>query len=105
MIVTDTLLDEIAERIVKAVHPEKILLFGSQAWGNPNESSDLDLFVIVPHSDSPTYKRAREVYRCLRGIKAPIDVIVRTRDEVEQSRKVVTSLVSTVLEKGRVLYG
>lgn len=103
--VTDKLLNEIAKRIVKRIHPEKVILFGSYAWGVPHDSSDLDIFVIVPHSDEPSYRRARPVYNCLRGIGVPIDIIVKTHDEVERTVKVATSLSRIVMEKGKLLYG
>lgn len=79
--------------------------FGSYAWGTPHEDSDLDLFVIVHSSDQPAYRRARAIYRCLRDIAVPVDVIVQTHDEVARSSKVVASLARKVLEQGRVLYG
>jgi len=103
--ITSQLLNEIVSRIVKAIVVEKIILFGSHAWGKQGESSDIDLFVIVPYSDEPYYRRAREIYKCLRGIGVPVDVIVRTHDEVERSKGVATSLTKAVLEKGKVLYG
>lgn len=103
--ITPQLLDEITRRIAETVGPEKIILFGSHAWGEPGESSDIDLFVIVPHSDERSYRRARQIYVCLRGIGVAVDVIVQTRDEVERSKNVATSLVKAILEKGRVLYG
>lgn len=103
--VTDELLKVIAERIGSEMHPERIFLFGSHAWGTPSESSDLDLFVVVSESDQPAYRRARQAYRCLRGIGVPVEIIVQTRDEVERSRNVVTSLARKVIEQGRVIYG
>lgn len=103
--VTVELLNEITRRIVERVHPERIILFGSRAWGVPTESSDVDLFVILPHSEEPSYRRARTIYQCLRGIGAPIDVIVQTHEEVERSKSVRTSLARNVLDRGRVLYG
>lgn len=103
--VTAELLNEITRRIVESVHPEKIILFGSQAWGSPSETSDLDLFIVLPYSEEPVYRRPRTIYRCLRGIGVPIDVVVQTHDEVERSKGVVTSLAKIVLEKGKVLYG
>lgn len=99
------LLEEIKERIIKTMRPEKIILFGSHAWGTPEEGSDLDLFIVVPWSDQPAYQRAREVYRALRGLDVAIDVVVQTQEEVERGRKVATSLARRVLEQGRVLYG
>lgn len=99
------ILEEVTERIVNAVHPERILLFGSHVWGQPTEDSDIDLLIVVRHSDQPTYRRAREVYRSLRGLPLPVEVIVRTRDEVAQAARVVTSLERRVVAEGQVLYG
>jgi predicted nucleotidyltransferase len=92
-------------RIVESLHPNKIVLFGSYAWGKPNEDSDIDLFIIVDSSGEPEYRRARKVYRCLRGVPVPIDVIVKTTNEVRKSAKVVSSLTRKILEEGKVLYG
>lgn len=98
-------LDEVVHRIVQAVHPEQILLFGSQAWGQPNEESDIDLLVVIGASSDPGYRRAREVYRSLRGIRLPIEVVVRTRDEMIHAARVPTSLERQALDQGRLLYG
>ena len=98
-------MDEITKRIVDKVGPEKIILFGSQAWGTLGESSDVDLFIFVSQSKEPAYRRARNVYQCLHGIGVPIDIIVQTHDEVERSKGVVRSLARHVLDKGKVLYG
>lgn len=97
------LLSEIVERIDAALKPEQIILFGSHAWGKPHEDSDVDLFVILTDSQQPPHQRAREVYRCLRGIGVPVDVVVQTRREVERSRHVRSSLAARVLAEGRVL--
>jgi predicted nucleotidyltransferase len=99
------LLREITERLASEFDPEGIVLFGSHAWGEPNEDSDLDLLVIVSDSDERPARRARRAYRCLRGVKAPLDVLVRTRGEVDRHRNVRASLVSRALDDGIVLYG
>jgi predicted nucleotidyltransferase len=99
------LLEEVSRRICEAVQPEKIIIFGSHAWGSPTEASDLDLFVIVSASDQPSYRRSRALYKSLRGLKVPVDLVVRTSEEVEQSKTVATSLDRKVLEEGRVLHG
>ncbi len=103
--ITSELLNEITKRIAEVVHPEKIILFGSHAWGIPEESSDVDLFVVLSRSEEPSYRRARVIYKCLRGIGVPVDVIVQTHDEVARSKTVATSLARKVLEQGKVLYG
>lgn len=99
------ILEDVTKRIVNAVHPERILLFGSHVWGQPTEDSDIDLLIVVRHSDQPTYRRAREVYRSLRGLPWPVEVIVRTGDEVAQAARVVTSLERRIVAEGQVLYG
>jgi len=101
---TQGMLDTIVEKIVQAIHPKKIILFGSYAWGNPSVDSDVDLFVIVDASDEPGYRRARSVYAALRGVVVPIDLIVKTQAEVQKNASVITSLTKKVLEQGQVLY-
>jgi predicted nucleotidyltransferase len=96
------LLSEVTKRVAETVHPEKIILFGSHVWGTPTEDSDLDIFVIVSCCDQPAYRRARPIYKALRGLKVPIDII---RAEVERSKNVATSLVKKVMEEGRILHG
>jgi predicted nucleotidyltransferase len=103
--VSSDALAEVVHRIIQAVHPEQILLFGSQAWGQPNEDSDIDLLVVLGASREPGYRRAREVYRSLRGIRLPIEVVVRTRDEMIRAGRVPTSLERQALDRGRLLYG
>jgi predicted nucleotidyltransferase len=98
-------LDEITNRLVAEFAPEEIILFGSHAWGTPDANSDLDLLVVVTASDQPAPRRAARAYRCLREVPVPLDILVKTRDEVERTRHVPASLVHEVLKRGRVLYG
>jgi len=104
--VTDELLSKVSDCIVKSIQPERIVLFGSSyAWGNPHLDSDVDLFVVVSSSDLPSYKRARAVYRSLRDIVVPFDVIVQTRKEVERAVRVPSSFTHKVMDEGKILYG
>ena len=103
--VSRDLLEEMTRRLVAELQPEQIILFGSHAWGRPDEDSDVDLLVIVPHADDKPTERARRAYRCLRGLMVPADILVKTRVEVERFRRVHASLESEILERGKVLYG
>jgi len=103
--VSKELLDEITRRLVEEFQPEKIILFGSHAWGEPNDDSDVDLYVIVKESDLPPAKRSMRAYRSLRGVRFPKDILVRTRAEVDRYKDVRASLEHRVLERGKVLYG
>ena len=98
-------LEEAIRRIAAALRPEKIYLFGSHAWGTVTQDSDIDLLVIVKDSNQPTYRLSHEAYRSLRGIREPFEVVVRTVDEVEKSKFVVTSLVKKMVEQGKLVYG
>lgn len=98
-------LEVVTRRIVDAIQPEKIILFGSHIWGKPNEDSDVDLLVVLADSEQPGYRRARDIYHSLRGIRLPIEVLVRTRDEMERGSQMKASLERKILEEGKVLHG
>ena len=102
--VTQEQIDEIKKRIVENIMPEKIILFGSYAKGTATEESDLDL-LIVKESNIPRYKRGREVRKYLRGLKIPVDLLVYTKDEIKRWSNVKTAFITTVMGKGKVLYG
>ncbi len=102
--ITNELLNQITTRLIEALKPEKIILFGSYAYGVPTEDSDLDLLVVVAESDEPRYKRARKAYKALRRIGLPKDILVMTRAEVEQKSNVLSSLVWQALRNGKILY-
>ena len=99
------LLDEIVTRLVQRLHPEQVILFGSHAYGEPTEDSDIDLLVIIAQSNEPRYRRARPAYQALRGLGVAKDVIVMTREEVEQQANVPHSIANQALRLGKVLYG
>jgi predicted nucleotidyltransferase len=98
-------LGEVTRRLAEEFHPEKIWLFGSHAWDQPNDDSDVDLMVIVPHSDERAIKRMQRAHQCLTGIGFPKDVLVPTRAEVDRYNHLRASLFHQVLTKGRKLYG
>lgn len=99
------ILDEMVRRLVAEFQPEKIILFGSYAWGEPNEDSDVDLYVIVPDNGEKAIDRMHRAYCCVSGLGMPVDVLVRTRSRVERFRNVHASLECEILERGKVLYG
>ncbi len=101
----DRVILDITDRLVKEFNPENIFLFGSHVWGTPNADSDLDLLVILSSSNISSNKRSTLAYRCLRDIPYPLDILVKTREEVEKFSQVPQSLEHHILLKGRCLYG
>lgn len=102
--VDDDLLHEITQRLVEQFQPEQIFLFGSQVWGTPTLSSDIDLMVIIPQSKLSDYERSVQGHRCLGGLDIAKDVIVRTRAEFDFFKDVRASLEYKIAHQGRVLY-
>ncbi len=101
----EKLLLDITNRLVNEFRPENIFLFGSHAWGTPHKDSDLDLLVIVTNSNASSSKRSSIAYRCLRDIPYPIDILVKTRKEIEKYAQIPMSLEHQILHKGKCLYG
>lgn len=102
---SEAMLNEITRRLVATYQPEQVVLFGSHAWGNPDENSDVDLLVVLSASDEPAYRRASAGYRSLFGVGVPCDVWVRTREEVLREAPLSTTLTHKIIREGRVLHG
>ena len=103
--VSQDLLNEVTRRLAAEFKLEQVWLFGSYAWGQPDEESDLDLLVVVPESNESPVRRAQRAHRCLRGLTMAKDVLVKTRAELERFRHVPASLEAEILERGRLIYG
>lgn len=96
-------ISEIVQRIAAGYDPDKIILFGSYASGIPDDDSDLDLFV-VKDSDLPRPKRTIQVRKLIYGSGVPIDLIVYTPKEIEDSKDNKFGFVHRVLTTGKTLY-
>ncbi|HMF32635.1 MAG TPA: nucleotidyltransferase domain-containing protein [Candidatus Lokiarchaeia archaeon] len=85
-------------------NPEKIILFGSHARAEERPESDLDLLIILRKSSLPRYKRAVPINLVLSNIIFPMDVIVYTKEEIDEWREVPQAFITTIIAEGRVLY-
>ena len=93
----------ITDQIVKKYQPEKVILFGSYAWGKVGPSSDIDLF-IIKESDLPRRFRTTRVERILGSVSFPVDVLVYTPKEVEERKALGDFFIRNIFKKGKVLY-
>ncbi len=100
----ETLLQEMTRRLVAEFQPCQIYLFGSHAWGKPNEDSDVDLLVIVPDSDEPSRERGLRARTCLKDLRVAKDILVKTQAEIDWAGWVYASLESEILECGVKLH-
>ena len=94
---------EIREKIVREMNPEKIILFGSYAWGKPNSDSDVDLF-IVKDSKERRIDRIREVRKIILGSGVAVDILVYTPKEIEKRVDLEDPFILNILNKGRIIY-
>ncbi len=101
--VTDALLSEMVSKIVKHFHPDKVILFGSRAWGEPTKESDLDILVVMDVDGSPI-RKASEISRIARPRFLPMDIIVRTPDEIEHRIGIGDPFIKRIMNHGKVLY-
>lgn len=95
-------IQEIVQKIVKEFKPEKIILFGSWAWGNPSPDSDVDLFVVKETRD--TRRTAREIDGALWGRTIPLDIVVYTPDSVKKGLDGGDFFINDITKKGKLLY-
>jgi len=95
---------KIAKQIKLRFQPQKIVLFGSYAWGKPTEDSDIDLFLVM-ESKLRRDERAVQVSDLFPHRLFPLDVIVYTPAETDLSLKRGNPFIKEILSKGKVLYG
>jgi len=96
-------LDDLIERVITAVHPLRILLFGSTARGEAGRFSDVDLLVIVADG-SHRRKTAQCIYRHLLGFAIPVDIVVATPSDIEKYKDSPGLIYREALREGRELY-
>ncbi len=91
------------QRIVRELHPEKIILFGSYAYGNPTPDSDVDLLVIM-ETDLPSSQRYVAVSRLINPRPFPVDIIVKRPDEMKSALEKGDLFLREIVTQGIVLY-
>ena len=90
-----------ARAIAEEFHPDKIILFGSYAYGTPNEDSDVDLLVVMPAWNQ--LSKAVQI-RWRLAAPFPMDLIVRTPKEMKWRLEEGECFLTHIVSKGKVLY-
>lgn len=94
---------ELVQRIVDAVNPLRIILFGSAARGEAGQESDIDVLVIMPEG-THRRKTAQYLHTQLFGIPFSVDIIVATTGDLERHKENIGLIYRTILKEGRELY-
>jgi predicted nucleotidyltransferase len=97
-------IDNIKNQLIEKYRPEKIILFGSAAWGSGDEVNDLDFFIVK--KDIPYYgsDRITELYR-LMDTHTAVDYIVYKPEEVEKWLSLGDPFLKNIFAEGKLLYG
>jgi uncharacterized protein len=105
-------IQEATKRLVEAYNPVAIYLFGSYAWGEPNEDSDLDFMVIVSDNVHPDFAYLRQKRRKIdeefyknENLNFPIDILVNTESKFFKTSNHPSTLQFKILNEGKKSYG
>jgi len=103
MVIARSEFSTLVARIVEAVRPERVVVFGSHARGEAGARSDVDILVVAD-SNRPRYERAVPIYRAVADLPWELDILVYTPAEVREWSRVDQAFVTSALREGRVLY-
>ena len=93
---------DLCRQIVEVCHPQKIVLFGSYAYGSPTEDSDVDLMVVMPFEGHPAYQAG--TIRSQIHTPLAVDLLVRTPEQIRERMELGDPFMQEIIEQGKVLY-
>lgn len=106
---TKTIIDQIAQRIKNNLNPDKIILFGSFAYGNPRDTSDIDILIVKDLDKNEIRKHRVLAKRYLRDIMLKndidIDVIIDSWERIRERIRIGDLFMKEIIENGQVIYG
>jgi predicted nucleotidyltransferase len=105
--VPKSVLDEMVRVIVDAIDPERIIMFGSHARGNAGPDSDVDILVVDPKPYNENRSRISLFEKLLRRLlffPFPLDLLLYSKDEVEDWKDSRHHVIGTAIREGKVLY-
>src|ERR1043165_2601207 len=92
----------LSDRIAGEFNPERIILFGSYAYGTPDNDSDVDLLVILPFKGKPVRKALEIINKTNPNIS--LDLLVRTPEQVKERLDNRDWFICEIIQKGITLY-
>jgi predicted nucleotidyltransferase len=105
--VTEEVIKQMVQDIVREVDPEEIWLFGSQASGRAGPDSDVDLLIVEREPFGPGRSRLAEITRvfdALRDFPLALDVLMYSRAELEKWRDSLNHIAAQCIREGRLVY-
>ena len=100
--VSETEIRAIVDKIVEEFHPEKVILFGSYAYGTASEDSDVDLLVVMPFEGNPVWKAVEIINKIHPRIA--LDLLVRSKEVIKQRIEWDDFFLMEIMNKGKEIY-
>lgn len=101
--VSPRLIAKVIQQIVKGTHTQKVILFGSYAYGQPGPHSDVDLLIIMESRRRPA-ERAVQIARLLQFYPFSMDIFVRTPAEIRKRLQMGDPFYREIMQRGKILY-
>jgi predicted nucleotidyltransferase len=104
---TSGIVEQIVQAIVRAVNPDRILLFGSRARGTSSPDSDLDLLIVEDQSFTAGRSRRKEmarIWQALPDVAVPTDILLFSREEFEHWSHSRNHVIGRAVREGQLLY-
>ncbi len=102
IMITPSQIHRVSDEIARRFQPERIILFGSYAYGTPTEDSDVDLLVVMPLPDKGR-GRASDIRPYL-DVTFPLDLVVCDPGYLEQRIAMNDFFLREIAERGKVLH-
>ena len=103
MITTKTI-EEVKKRLIDTYNPLEIYLFGSYAWGKPDEESDLDLLIVVESFKNNRYQDLVLGHKALMDMSLSKDILLFNKKEFELKSKDISEFCYKVKNLGKKIY-
>jgi uncharacterized protein len=97
-------IEEVKNRLIKTYNPIAIYLFGSYAWGKPDEESDLDLLIVIDAFKKDWYYDTIEGNKALSGMRIPKDLLLYDKQQFDKVSQDKTSFCYKIIKKGKRIY-
>src|SRR4030095_13236840 len=95
-------IQNLCDQIVRCFRPERIILFGSYAYGDPSPDSDVDLLVVMQYDGSSREQAAR--IRSILDTPVALDLLVRTPEQISERLAMGDFFLNDITTQGKVIY-
>lgn len=102
--INQEIIEEVKKRLIAVYQPKEIYLFGSYAWGTPQEDSDLDILVVIKAYENDRYNDLVKGHRALAGLKISKDLLLYSQQEFSEAASDVSTLCYKIKKKGKKIY-